>query len=52
MYVGFIDLEKAYNRFNREALWLVLRMYDGSGKLLRGIKNMYVDSLACQSKRG
>ena len=28
MYVGFIDLEKAYGRLNREALWQVLRMYD------------------------
>ena len=26
--VGFIDLEKAYNMVNREALWQVLRMYD------------------------
>ena len=29
VYVGFIDLEKSYNRINREALWQVLRMYDG-----------------------
>ena len=28
VYVGFIDLEKAYDRANREALWQVLRMYD------------------------
>ena len=28
VYVGFIDLEKAYNRPNKEALWQVLRMYD------------------------
>ena len=28
LYVGFIDLEKMYNRVNREALWQVLRMYD------------------------
>ena len=47
MYVGFIDLEKAYNRVNTEALWQVLRMYDVYGKLLSGIKSMYVDSLAC-----
>ena len=28
VYVSFIDLEKAYDRVNREALWQVLRMYD------------------------
>ena len=32
VYVGFIDLEKAYNRVNREALWQVLRMYDVGGE--------------------
>ena len=26
--VGFIDLEKAYDGFNREALWQLIRMYD------------------------
>ena len=49
VYVGFIDLEKTYNR---EALWQVLRMYDVWGKLLGGIKNMYVDSLACVKVKG
>ena len=47
MHVGFIDLEKPYDRVNREALWEVLRMYDVGGKLLSGIKRIYVDSLAC-----
>ena len=28
VYVGFIDLEKVYDRANREVLWQVLRMYD------------------------
>ena len=42
MYMSFIDLEKAYNRVNREALWQVLRKYDVGGKLLSGIKSMYV----------
>ena len=32
--VGFMDLEKAYDRVNREALWQVVRMYDVGGKLL------------------
>ena len=45
--MGFIDLENAYNRVTREALWHVLRMYDVVGKLLSGIKSIYVDSLAC-----
>ena len=31
LYVGFIDLEKAYERVNREGLWQVLRMYDVGG---------------------
>ena len=37
--VGFIDLQKAYDRLNRETLWQVLRMYDVGG--------MHVDSSAC-----
>ena len=40
VYVGLMDLEKAYDRVNREALWQVLRMYDVGGKLLNGIKSM------------
>ena len=33
MYVGFIDLEKAYDKINRKALWEVLRMYDVGGNV-------------------
>ena len=47
MYVGFIDLEKTYDRANGEALWQMLRMHDVGGKLLSGIQSMYVDSSAC-----
>ena len=28
VYVGFIDLGKAYDRVKKKALWQVLRMYD------------------------
>ena len=42
VYVGFIYLEKAYDRGNREALWQVLRMYDVGCKLPSGIKSMYM----------
>ena len=45
--MGIMDLEKAYERVNREALWQVLRMYNYGGKLLNGIKDVYVNSLAC-----
>ena len=38
VYVGFMDLDKLYYNINRKALWLVLKMYDVSGKLLNGIK--------------
>ena len=51
VYVGFMDLEKAYDRVKREALWQVLRMLDVGGKLLNGIKSMYVNSLACVQDR-
>ena len=37
---------KAYDRFNREALLQVLRMYNVGGKLLSGIKCVYVDRVA------
>ena len=43
----FIDLEKAYNRVNSEALWQVMKMYDVRDKLLGGIKSIYVHSSAC-----
>ena len=40
-------MEKAYDRVKREALWHVLRMYDGGVKFLSGMKSMYYDSSAC-----
>ena len=52
VYVGFMDLENAYDRVNREALWQVLRMYDVGSKLLNGIKGMYVSSLAYARVKG
>ena len=50
--MGFIDLAKAYDRVNREALMQVLRIYDVGGKLLSGIKSMYVDSSASVKIKG
>ena len=48
----FMNLEKAYDRVNREALWHILRMYEGVSKLLIDIKSMYVNSLACIRVKG
>ena len=28
VYVGFIDLDKAYDRVIKEALWQILKIYD------------------------
>ena len=52
MYMGFMDLKKVYDRVNREALWQVLRMYNVGGKLLSGVKSMYVDSSAYVREKG
>ncbi len=34
LYAAFMDLEKAYDRVDREALWNVLRIYGVGGQLL------------------
>ena len=52
VYVGFIDLQKSYDRVNREALWHVLRIYDVGGKLLSVIKIIYVHSSTCVRIKG
>ena len=49
--MGFMDLEKVYDKVNKEALWEVLRIYVG-GKLLNGIRSMYVNRLACVRVKG
>ena len=45
--MSFMDLKKAYDRVDREAPCQMPRMYDVGGKLLSGIKSIYVNSLAC-----
>ena len=52
VYVRFMDQEKPYDRVNRKALWQLLRMYDVGGKLLDGIKSIYVNSLHCVRIKG
>ena len=34
VYFAFLDLEKAYDRVDRDAIWNVLRLYGIGGRLL------------------
>ena len=47
LYVAYMDLEKAYDRIDREAMWSVLSMYGINGDLLRAIQSLYAESEAC-----
>ena len=47
MYFAFLDLEKLYDRVDRDAMWNVLRLYGIGGRLLQGVKGLYVGSKAC-----
>ena len=47
VFWAFMDLEKAYDRIDREGLWTVLRLYGIGGRLLKGVKSFYVNSRAC-----
>ena len=42
-----MDLEKAYDRVDRDALWQVLRLYGVGCKLLKAVKRFYVDCKSC-----
>ncbi len=42
----FMDLEKAYDRVDREALWSVLQIHE-IGRLMRAVKSFYEGSKAC-----
>ena len=44
VYFAFLDLEKAYGRVDRDAMWNVLRLYGIGGRLLQGVKSLYVGS--------
>ena len=47
VYFAFLDLEKAYDRVDRDAMWNVLRLYGIGGRLLQAVKSLYVGSKAC-----
>ncbi len=49
MLLAFMDLEKGYDRVDREALWsvIVIQMYGIGGKLLSAVKSFNRNSRAC-----
>ena len=47
LFWAFMDLEKAYDRVDGEALWQVLRLFGVGGKLLKSVQSFHVDSRAC-----
>ena len=46
LYVAYMDLEKAYDRVDRDAMWKVLGMYGVNGNLLSAIQSLYEESEA------
>ena len=52
LYAAFMDLEKAYDRVDREALWSVLKIYGVGGHLLEGIKDFYRRANVCVKVNG
>ena len=47
VWVAFMDLEKAYDRVDRDAMWQVMRIYGIGGRVLRGIMSFYDEGRAC-----
>ena len=49
LYVTYMDLEKAYDGDDREAMWRVLSMYGINGQLLKAVQSLYEKGEACIS---
>ena len=49
VFWAFMDLENAYDvdHVDRHGMWQMLRVYGVGGKLLKAVRNFYVDSRAC-----
>ena len=47
VYVAYMDVEKAYDRIDRNAMWRVLGMYGVSENVINAIKSFYDGSEAC-----
>ena len=47
LHAAYMDLEKAYDRVDRKAMWRVLGMYGINGQLLKAVQSLYEKSEAC-----
>ena len=47
LYVAYMDLEKAYDRIDREAMWRVLGSYGINGQLLKTVQSFYEKKEVC-----
>ena len=47
LHLAFIDLEKAYDRVDRAALWKVMELYGVGEKLRKAVESMYEEGKAC-----
>ena len=47
LFVAYMDLEKVYDRIDRDAMWRVLSMYGINGKLLKVVQSLYERSEVC-----
>ncbi len=52
LYATYMDLEKAYNRVDRETLWSVLKICGVGGQLLKEIQAFYREANVCMRVGG
>jgi len=50
--MALMDLQKVYDKVNRDGLWKVLFMYGVSGKMLNVVTSMYDGSMTCVRVNG
>ena len=46
VYAAFVDLEKAYDSVSRSKLWVALKGYGVSGRLLAAVQSFYEEGWA------
>ena len=47
LYVAYMDVEKGYDRVDRDAMWRAMGMYRINGQLLKAVQRLYEKSELC-----